>query len=255
VESRVIVTFPNTYVPREDTEAPLLVAFPVMLLSLTAAVILPGFVLNMVKLSGTKLGGFANVFLQCAPAQLLLFVPAFLVLLLPHGDAGVRERCGFGNWKWSYLKEVPLFFCVAVFPLMMTIVFVSVWVFGLLGVDIDSPVGTLLEGADLADLLFLYCMAVFVAPVAEEFAFRRVMFSFVRRHAGVLPALFVASGFFAMIHWSPIQALPVFTLGMASQLLYLRHNSIIPGVMLHFLNNLVVMTPVLVVKLISLELL
>jgi membrane protease YdiL (CAAX protease family) len=77
--------------------------------------------------------------------------------------------------------------------------------------------------------------------VIEELAFRGVVFTALRRALGPAETIVVSSVMFMALHFSPVCWLHLFVMGVA--LGYLRHRSgsLMPGVVLHFAHNFLVM--------------
>lgn len=84
--------------------------------------------------------------------------------------------------------------------------------------------------------------AVLLAPFAEEFAFRRVIFSFIRDIAGTFPAAVLSSAIFAFTHGSLLQLPSLFFLGLVLQFVCVRCNSLTPAIMLHMFINMASMS-------------
>ncbi|HXZ99711.1 MAG TPA: type II CAAX endopeptidase family protein [Candidatus Binatia bacterium] len=78
-----------------------------------------------------------------------------------------------------------------------------------------------------------------VAPIVEETFFRGFVYGWMRRQLNV-PAASVLSGiFFALLHFQPIIVLPLAVLGVGLALLYEYSGSLLPGMIVHALFNLV----------------
>jgi len=79
---------------------------------------------------------------------------------------------------------------------------------------------------------------VLVAPIVEEIVFRGFFFQGLRQSYGSTKAIFISSAVFALMHMQLEALIPTFLLGCALAYVYDRANSIWPGVLLHFLQNL-----------------
>jgi sodium transport system permease protein len=88
-----------------------------------------------------------------------------------------------------------------------------------------------------------------LAALCEEFAFRGFILSGLRHRFRPWPAILLTSLLFALYHMNVFQALPAFVLGVILGILTVRSNSLLPSMMLHFLNNAVVMGMALVPQL------
>jgi membrane protease YdiL (CAAX protease family) len=92
-------------------------------------------------------------------------------------------------------------------------------------------------------LLAYAVLAVFVAPWAEEFLFRGLMFRAMRSQWRFWPALLASTTFFMVLH--PMLSWPlVFMLGATNAWLFTRTKSLLPCVLLHFVYNGIVVLEV-----------
>lgn len=97
----------------------------------------------------------------------------------------------------------------------------------------------------LWDIITLCLSVVFIAPLAEEFAYRGVTVAVMRRWGDWAAVLFSAL-IFAFAHFS-FQAMPVvFMGGLVMALLYVWTRNIWVNVLVHFLNNLIATIPIIV---------
>lgn len=80
-------------------------------------------------------------------------------------------------------------------------------------------------------------LAVFIAPVTEEFIFRGYFYGVLRRHLGILPALLLTSALFASIHLNGPVFLPLFVLAGCLTLAYEATGSLLTSMLMHALFN------------------
>jgi membrane protease YdiL (CAAX protease family) len=82
-------------------------------------------------------------------------------------------------------------------------------------------------------------LIVFGAAIAEEICFRGLLFGGLRERLPRVPAALVAGAVFGALHvFTGISAVPVLiALGFIFCLLYEKTGSIVPGMLLHMLNN------------------
>ena len=82
---------------------------------------------------------------------------------------------------------------------------------------------------------------VVFAPIFEELAFRGLLFAMLRRRFEFLPAALISTGIFALAHgYSLIGFISVFWSGFLWTWIYERTGSLIPGMVAHAMNNLLV---------------
>jgi len=99
-----------------------------------------------------------------------------------------------------------------------------------------------------AGFAVIFFAAAFLAPVAEELAFRRTAFRFIQGFAGTLPAMIATSALFAASHCSLAQFPALFLLGLALQWAFVRWNSLGPCILLHGLHNCVSLSLLLIAR-------
>src|SRR6185503_4898533 len=104
---------------------------------------------------------------------------------------------------------------------------------------IDQSETHLGNGDDLAVSYFI--IAVALAPFAEEYLFRGLLFRGLDRELGGWRAVAASASFFAIYH-SPIAWLPVGILGAANALLFKKTGRLGPAVLLHIVYNAVVLS-------------
>ncbi len=85
-----------------------------------------------------------------------------------------------------------------------------------------------------------FLLAVIVAPPAEEFLFRGLLYRALDRQWGGWPAIGGSAAFFAIYH--PVLSwLPVGLLGIGNAVLFRRSGNLVPAVLLHMIYNAVVL--------------
>ncbi len=82
-------------------------------------------------------------------------------------------------------------------------------------------------------------IAVGVAPFAEEYLFRGLLYRALDREWGGRRAVFGSAAFFAIYH-PPISWIPVGIVGIAAALLFKKTGSLIPAITLHLVYNAIV---------------
>lgn len=104
----------------------------------------------------------------------------------------------------------------------------------------DSPIQPDLTpiADDMAFPLMLYIVAILVAPLVEEVFFRGFLFAGLLPRYGWLKAAIISSFIFSVIHMQVYAILPLFLLGFVFAFLFYRSHSVWPGIILHFIVNL-----------------
>lgn len=85
-----------------------------------------------------------------------------------------------------------------------------------------------------------------VPALFEEFLFRGVILHSAEKSMGSIRAIFVTGFCFALMHGSPQQTIHQFLLGCGIAFLTIRSGSVLPGMLAHFLNNLIALLITLV---------
>jgi membrane protease YdiL (CAAX protease family) len=99
------------------------------------------------------------------------------------------------------------------------------------------------EQEEIADAFgpipFQILLVVFGAAIAEEICFRGMLFGGLRERLPRVPAALIAGAVFGVLHaTSGISAVPVLiAFGFIFCLLYEKTGSVVPGILLHMLNN------------------
>ena len=102
--------------------------------------------------------------------------------------------------------------------------------------------------------IYLGIFAVVIAPVAEEFIFRGVLFPFVKQLGWPKFAWFGVSLLFALIHGSVAIFIPLFVLALVLTWLYEKTGNLLAPIVVHGLFNAVNLVLLIVVREFNLQL-
>ena len=83
----------------------------------------------------------------------------------------------------------------------------------------------------------LFLLVGVIGPIFEEFLFRGVLYTSLRRHLTAPTSIFLISFLFAFIHFDPNVMTGLFILGMVMNVLYEKTGSLIPSIVTHCLWN------------------
>jgi membrane protease YdiL (CAAX protease family) len=103
--------------------------------------------------------------------------------------------------------------------------------------DLPDELGADTSTAALIAVMVLVCI---MAPVAEEFLFRGLLFTSLRASTGLWPAALITGAIFGLIHVGSSPAgflVPLAVLGVGLCLIYAWTRSLYPCVALHAINN------------------
>jgi membrane protease YdiL (CAAX protease family) len=79
--------------------------------------------------------------------------------------------------------------------------------------------------------------AVLIAPIGEEIIFRGMITKLLLKEYRPAKAILISALIFGIIHLNPAQILGAFVAGLLFGWLYYKTRSVIPGIILHFINN------------------
>ncbi|MCE7859403.1 MAG: CPBP family intramembrane metalloprotease [Chloroflexi bacterium CFX2] len=105
-----------------------------------------------------------------------------------------------------------------------------------LGVVTQADVITEVLGEIDSPFLLAFVTAI-VAPITEELFFRGFLFKGLRQKYGWINALMFSSIIFALFHGQLATLIPTFLLGALFAYMYQRTESVLPGMILHFVVN------------------
>jgi len=209
-----------------------------------AAVLLRGGALGAVlSLAFISMAPLENISLRAMAipvANLPLLGMAYYYLLRP---SGLNIITGFGlQIQWRQMGRLA--------SVVLAVVAVGLWgewVMGHLAVSLElanhwtewfDPDLVWASGSVLTISLLEY---VVFAPIFEELAFRGILYAILRRRLNPLPAALISAGLFALAHgYGLIGFISVLWSGMLWAWLYERTGSLIPGMIAHAANNLLV---------------
>lgn len=236
------------YCVKEQSDKWIETACPLMILCVALFLILPSSILMTIGVHNLVAdNSILKIVLSIIPSQLVFIVPVLLVAGFSSKNLSLSLKLGLIKWNPFYIIEAIVWEALLILPLIALAAIVYA-VFLRLGYDFTSPVIELLTKTSNYGIGIVFVFAVFIAPVVEEIAFRRVLFIFMTRMFGIFSSTVLTSLVFAFIHGGIVQVLPLFILSMVLQYLYLKHGTLFPSILLHFANNLVVMILFLILK-------
>jgi membrane protease YdiL (CAAX protease family) len=167
-----------------------------------------------------------------------LVLAAELGLLVPVWALGVRKyrvpwsTLGFRGFPWESALGLGCLF------LLFSLGFNALWalLMALVGRTVQPDLSPIV-GESLGGLSVAVLGAGIVAPLAEEAFFRGFVYSGLRRSMGLVPALVVSAGLFAVAHITPTSWPPIFVLGILFALLFEQTGSVWPAIIMHSVIN------------------
>jgi membrane protease YdiL (CAAX protease family) len=164
-----------------------------------------------------------------------LLIPFFL---RQHGTDWV-VAFGFRGPRLKRALLKALGFIVVVLPVVLLLQFVSIHALEKLGFPPDDQVAVklLTDAKSVWTIAYLGVFAVVLAPVAEEFIFRGMLFPFVKQLGFPKLAWFGVSVLFALIHLNAPTFVPLFVFALALTWLYDRTDNLLAPITAHALFN------------------
>jgi hypothetical protein len=212
-----------------------------------------------------------EIVMQFIALQFLCFLSGLVAIVLLHklGVAGFKQETGFGNvllgtlcFQGATWVLIPIFlrqhevrwpgpfglqknvlgalgWTVAVLVVMLALEYAYEIALQKTGWQPQAQTAVeLLMNAPLWPTgIYLGIFAVVIAPVAEEFIFRGVLFPFVRQLGYPRLAWFGVSFLFALVHGDMAIFIPLFALALALTWLYEKTDSLLAPIVVHSLFN------------------
>jgi membrane protease YdiL (CAAX protease family) len=173
------------------------------------------------------LGVGANVVVQLATALGFLLVPILIAGRWGESSVGLAlRRLGVRSFRPSALKWMLA-------AIGAYLVFAALYA-GLFGTPEQEDIAESFGAVPIQIVLI-----VIAAPVSEEICFRGMLFGGLRRRLPRLAAALISALIFGALHaLTGISAVPpLIAFGFILALLYEKTGSIVPGIVLHMLNN------------------
>lgn len=199
---------------------------------------------------------FVRVFIVVVPHQVLFLAGMFFTAAFAGSPAKAGEissRLGFLPCRLSDLWTGALLILL-VFPISSMVNSLIYIVSSYIGFKLPLPaVNELLKTTSWPGFSIIAFGALVLAPLGEEIIFRRIIFCFATKYVSVTGAAVISSAAFAAVHFNITHFAGLFVLGLALQFLYIRSHSLYPCVLLHFIQNLISISGILALKLMSLH--
>jgi membrane protease YdiL (CAAX protease family) len=166
---------------------------------------------------------------------------AWLLILffLRQHQVAWREAFGFRGPQLPRALLLALLLAIAILPVAWGLQFISMDALTRAGWPPEEQLAvTLLANTKSWWLrVYLGAFAVVLAPVAEEFIFRGMLYPFVKQLGSPRYALFGISAIFALIHLDAGTLVPLFVLALALTWLYEKTDNLLAPITAHSLFN------------------
>jgi len=204
---------------------------------------LGGMIISLLDKAGVaafKLpGGFGAVLVATLSFQGAAW--ALIGIFLWQHDLDWREAFGLRDPQLPRALGRALLMVVALLPVLWALQSVAVWALTRLGWPPDDQTAVqLFENAHTVwGRLYMGLFAVVLAPVAEEFVFRGMLFPFVRQLGFPRLAWLGVSALFALIHFDAAIFIPLFVLALGLTWLYVKTGNLLAAITAHAVFNAV----------------
>jgi membrane protease YdiL (CAAX protease family) len=158
---------------------------------------------------------------------------------LRHHQVGWSAAFGFRGPATKHALLMAAGFIIVVMPVVLMLQYVSVHLLEKLGwPPEDQAAVKLVTGAhSLRTTAYLGLFAIVLAPVAEEFLFRGMLYPFIKTLGFPKLALFGVSFLFALIHLNVPTFVPLFVFALALTWLYEWTDNLLAPITAHALFN------------------
>lgn len=162
------------------------------------------------------------------------------ILFLKFHDIGWREIAGLDTMRWHRQLLLAAFLLVAVAPVMFDLKCLSEIIISKTGGEVTYQHAVEIIASTKSPWLkgYLAFFAVVLAPVAEEFFFRGLIFSGLKKLGWPKSAWLGSSFLFAAVHFNLPVFLPLFVFALALAWLYQQTEGLLAPILAHSLFNL-----------------
>jgi membrane protease YdiL (CAAX protease family) len=154
-------------------------------------------------------------------------------------DVRLRDGLGLTKKKLAFAPLWAVGSLLFILPAASALQWVSISLMGKIHwkPQTEEAVNLLTSATSKPEQIYLAVFAVILAPVAEEFIFRGVLFTFVKQHGFPKTAWIGVSLLFALIHGDAAIFIPLFGLALVLTLLYEVTDSLLAPMFTHALFN------------------
>ncbi|EPY6470336.1 CPBP family intramembrane glutamic endopeptidase [Clostridium sporogenes] len=142
---------------------------------------------------------------------------------------------------YLYIKELGTVVCY-IFVIISIIAYILIFgnTIGLLLQNIPQSdlVKSAFDELDNAPLLLQFISLCVIAPIFEEIIYRGIMLEQLNKRCGAVKAILISSLFFGIMHLNVHQAVNGFFIGIVMGFIYIKTDSLMLTMFLHFINNL-----------------
>ena len=166
--------------------------------------------------------------------------PLIWIFLWQHG-LGWRAAFGFCGPALKSALLIAVGFIVVILPVVLLMQYLSLQTMEILNwtPKNQAPIEMLAHAKSGWTIAYMGVFAIVIAPVAEEFIFRGMLFPFLKRLGFPKLAWFGVSFLFALIHANIPTFVPLFVFALALTWLYEKTDNLLAPITAHALFNAV----------------
>jgi membrane protease YdiL (CAAX protease family) len=204
---------------------------------LAAGLTLVGLLHNLGVAGFKQEADFGNVLLGtlCFQGVIWILIPIFL----RQHQTGWREAFGFRGLKFLPALLMAVAAMIVILPVALGLEGASAFILEKIGWPVEDQAAVkLVAGAETLWMqIYLGVFTIVLAPVAEEFFFRGVLYPFIKQLGRPRLAWLGVSALFALIHFDAARFVPLFWLALALTWLYEQTDCLLAPIAAHSLFN------------------
>jgi membrane protease YdiL (CAAX protease family) len=209
------------------------IAFGIVLLSLLFAILVGAGFVSILKVLFPNFDSIAISLLSMFVSTLMIALPVIVYLRI--NGLSIRRRLRINRISKNTLFSI-IIISVGFIIIIDELDRIVYALFG--SPDFLSELVEQLKITSVLNGILIILTTIIVAPLVEEMLFRGFLQKVLEESwEDITKAILVTSLFFALVHLNPYWIVQIYLLGMLLGYLSWRTNSIIPGIILHGLNN------------------
>jgi membrane protease YdiL (CAAX protease family) len=183
--------------------------------------------------------GFGNILVATLSLQGVTWV--LMGIFLRFNNVSLAEGFGFKKGNLLFSLSLAVGVVIVILPLAFCLQGISITLMEKVHwkLENEEAVTLMTNASSLGEQIYLGFFAVVLAPVAEEFIFRGVLFPFIKQLGFPKTAWIAVSLLFALIHADAAIFIPLFVLALALTWLYEVTDNLLAPICAHALFNAV----------------
>ena len=147
---------------------------------------------------------------------------------------------------WDILKKIIAYLCF--FPWVIASLLLSILVVTIFNyTPEEQDIAKYVRNSSGIIFYIVVFIVLVLAPLTEEFLFRVIMYSTIKKYFTVWQSIFISGVIFALLHFNIFAFFPILTLGMFLSYVYEKSQNYITNCCIHSFHNLLALCYVLYV--------